>query len=193
MKVLILSTSPRKESNTLKVAKALDKLSQEKGHSTKVVNFENYDIPMVGQGALQKDALSDFQREFIEAMEWAQVIVLAAPEYNWTTSGQLINAIHQLGSREFAHVFDDKVFGLVGVSSGRGGRLPCVEMMMLINKMINFLDQYSVVSPRIFESHETQNNLDEEGNPKPDTVYLRGMIGFLDYTFVIAKRWFRED
>jgi chromate reductase len=192
MKVLILSTSPRKESNTLKIAKALEQLSQEKGHVTKLVNFEDYDIPMIGQGSLDKDNLTDFQSSLIGAMEWAQVIVLAAPEYNWMTSGQLINAIHQIGSKEFAHLFDNKVFSLVGVSAGRGGRLPCIELMMLVNKMINFLDQYSVVSPRIFESHETQNNVQEDGTLTPDTVYTRTVHLFLDYTFIIANRWFKE-
>lgn len=191
MKTLVLSTSPRKGSNTLKVAKALESLSQEKGQTTKLVNFENYDIPMVGQGSLDPENLSDFQRELIQAMEWAEVIIMAAPEYNWTTSGQLINAIHQLGGKDYGHVFDNKVFAFVGVSSGRGGRLPCIEMSTLVNKMINFLNKYSIVSPRILESHETQNNVDENGVPAPDTVYLRMMHAFLDYTFVMANRWFK--
>lgn len=190
MQTLVISTSPRKGSNSLRVAKALEHLSQEAGGKVKRLDFEAYDLPMVGQGSLKKDQLSGFQADLIENLVQAQVIILAVPEYNWTTSGQLINAIHQLGNPDFGHVFDNKLFALVGVSSGRGGRIPCVEMSTLLNKMISFLNKQSIVSPRIFESHETPHNLDDQGQLLSNELYNKGLRDFVAYTFRLAQRWF---
>ncbi|NJL13147.1 MAG: NAD(P)H-dependent oxidoreductase [Microscillaceae bacterium] len=190
MQTLVISTSPRKGSNSLRVANALAHLSQEAGGEVKSLDFEAYDLPLVGQGGLKKDQLSDFQAKLIESLTQAQVILLAVPEYNWTTSGQLINAIHQLGNPDFGHVFDNKLFALVGVSSGRGGRIPCLEMTTLLNKMISFLNKQSIVSPRIFESHETPQNLDEQGQLLSNELYNKGLRDFVAYTFRLAQRWF---
>lgn len=190
MHVTILSTSPRKDSNSLKAAKALAKLSEKAGHAVSLVSFENYDIPMVGQGNLHKDQLSDFQKILIEHWEKAQVVFMAIPEYNWITSGQLINAIHQLGSPDFGHLFDEKVFAMMGVSSGRGGRLPALELTTLLNKMISFLHKMSIVSPKIFESQETPHTVDPDGNLLQNPIYNQGIEDYVTYTFKIAERWF---
>lgn len=190
MNITVISTSPRKGSNTLKLSKALTKLFVQSGHEVKLYDFENYDIPMVGQGSLDPANLSEFQKGLVEAWSSAELVVFAAPEYNWTTSGQLINAVHQLGSPNFAHLFNDKVFAFAGVSAGRGGRLPAVELSMLFNKMINFLNQYSVVSPRLLESHETGKNLGNEGESQGNEAYDKACAAFVDYSLKIAERWF---
>ena len=192
MQVTVLSTSPRKGSNSLKAAKALTKLIEKAGHPVSLVHFEDYDIPMVGQGSLIKDNLSEFQKNLIQNWEQAQLVFIVAPEYNWMTSGQLINAIHQLGGADFGHLFDQKVFSMTGVSSGRGGRLPAIELMTLVNKMISFLNKTSVVSPKIFESQETPQTVDEDGNLLENSFYNKGIEEYVSYSLKIASQWFGE-
>lgn len=193
MKITVISTSPRKSSGSLVVAKAIAKQLDAMGQQEVILdNFEDYDIPMVGQGSVKVDDLTIFQSRLIKNWEKGQLIIFTIPEYNWFTSGQLINAIHQLGNDTFApKVFNDKVFAFVGVSVGRGGRMPAIEMTTLVNKMISFTNQQAVVSPKIFESHDTRKNLDEDGNFIGVEVYQKTMTDFLDYSVKITERWFR--
>lgn len=189
MKVAILSTSPRQDSNSLKVAKYLQSLFAAHESDTSLYDFREIDIPMVGRGSLDPENLSAFQQQLIKTWGEADLVVMAVPEYNWITSGELINALHQLGKKPFLELFDNKTFALVGVSSGRGGRQPCLEVSKIINKLIGFTSQASVVSPLYFESHDTGKNLEDDGTPTGNEIYTKGVIEFVDYTLRIARRW----
>ena len=192
MNIAIIATSPRKNSNSLRFSNYLQKIAQSTGYENiTVVDFHHFDIPSVGRGTVNKDALTDFQAELINAWTAADLIFFVTPEYNFTVNGDLLNALHQLGSRDFAHLFHDKVFALAGVSSGRGGKTPCLELTTVINKIINFSNQYSVVSPRIFESHETHKNLDENADSVGNLIYENGVKAFIDYSLEVTKRWIK--
>jgi chromate reductase, NAD(P)H dehydrogenase (quinone) len=196
MKINIISTSPRKESNSLKVAKYLQKQFSKKENAVENVvllnDFEACDVPNVGRGSLDKNKLTAFQKTLINHWQESELIVMVVPEYNWTTSAEIINLIHQIGNDDFKHLFNEKVFAFVGVSSGRGGRLPCLEMTTLVNKMISFTGQLSIVSPKLYESHETPKNLDADGNSLGNTIYENTMKDFTDYTLKIAQKWFSK-
>jgi len=190
MNIAIIATSPRKNSNSLRFSKYLQKvLSAEGFESTTVVDFHHFDIPSVGRGIINKDELTPFQSELIGAWEKADLVFFVSPEYNWTVNGDLLNALHQLGSKDFMHLFDNKVFALAGVSNGRGGKIPCLELTTVINKIINFTHQYSVVSPRIYESHETSSNLDEHSESTGNKIYEFTVKSFVEYAVAVAQRW----
>lgn len=189
MNIAIISTSPRKDSNSLKVARYIKSVLAEQEDDLSLFHFEEVDIPMVGRKKLDQENLSEFQQRLIKVWGEADLVIFTIPEYNWTTSGELINAMHQLGSKPFAELFNGKVFALVGVSSGRGGRRPCLEMNILINKLISFLNQYSILSPKIFESHDTGKNLDAEGVSTGNEIYEKGVKDFVNYTLRIATQW----
>jgi len=194
MKITIISASSRQNSNSVKVQQYLAQLLSQSGdHTVNCCDFENCDIPMVGRGKIDLNNLSDFQNDLISKWKEAELVLLVAPEYNWITSGELINALHQLGTTDFAFLFDNKVFGLVGVSSGRGGRRPGLELTTLLNKLISFLGKFSVVSPKIFESQETQKNLSDSGESLGNAVYEKGIDRYLQYTLSLANRWHRQD
>ena len=190
MNIAIIATSPRKNSNSLRFSKYLQKVLQTSDiQNTTIVDFHHFDIPSVGRGIINKEDLTDFQRELLTAWEKADLVFFVTPEYNFTVNGDLLNALHQLGSKDFAHLFHDKVFALAGVSAGRGGKTPCLELTTVINKIINFSNQYSVVSPRIFESHETHKNLDENADSVGNKIYEDGVKAFLDYSLEVTNRW----
>lgn len=190
MKVAVISTSPRQGSNSLKVAKYIQSQVLALGVSeVSIANFEEIDIPMVGRGSLDQDNLTPFQQNLLKVWGEADIVIFTVPEYNWITSGELINAMHQLGGSPFAHLFNNKVFAFAGVSSGRGGRMPCLEMTTLTNKLISFLYQHSIVSPKLFESHETGNNLTDNGESTGNKIYEKGVSDFVQYTLRIAKQW----
>ena len=190
MNIAIIATSPRQNSNSLRFSKYLQKITQSSGYEdVTVVDFHHFDIPSVGRGTINKGALTDFQAEFMGAWEKADLVFFVTPEYNFTVNGDLLNALHQLGSKDFAHLFHDKVFAFAGVSAGRGGKTPCLELTTVINKIINFSNQYSVVSPRIFESHETHKNLDENAESTGNKIYEDGVKAFVNYSLEVTKRW----
>jgi chromate reductase len=190
MNIAIISTSSRKNSNSLRFAKYIEHILVESGqHEVSIVNFEHYDIPFVGQGPVKKDELTPFQQELISTWEAADLVFFAMPEYNWTAPPQATNTIHQLGGPAFKHLFENKVFAMVGVSNGRGGRQPALDMTTVVSKIISFTNSFSIVSPKLYESHETDKNLDETGRFVGHEVYERTSRAFLDYTLTVAQRW----
>ncbi|MBD2700436.1 NAD(P)H-dependent oxidoreductase [Spirosoma sp. BT702] len=190
MKIALISTSSRPNSNSLRfVNYLLHVLAEEGQHEVSIVSFEKYDIPYVGQGTLQADKLTPFQQELISTWEAADLIIFAMPEYNWTAPPQATNTVHQLGGPVFKHLFDNKVFAMVGISNGRGGRQPALDMTTVVNKLISFTNSYSIVSPKLYESHETAVNLDAEGHFIGHEVYERTARAFLNYTLNVAQRW----
>jgi chromate reductase, NAD(P)H dehydrogenase (quinone) len=189
MHIAIISGSPRPKSNSMRFARFLETTLTKLDHKVSIINFEKQDIPLVGEGNLKPDQLSTFQQKLINAWDEAALVFFVIPEYNWITSPQFINALHQIGVKEFNHLFDNKVFALAGVSNGRGGRMPAVEMTTMVNKLINFLDKQSIVSPRLYESHETDKNLDEKGEVLGNKTYEKTATAFVEYSLKMAARW----
>lgn len=190
MHIALIATSSRPNSNSLRFVKYLNHLLTESNqHTVQIVTYEQYDIPFVGQGNLNPDALTPFQQELTAAWATADLIVFALPEYNWTAPAQATNTIHQLGTPAFKHLFTDKVFAMVGISNGRGGRQPALDMGTVVNKLISFTNSYSIVSPKLYESHETDKNLDIDGQFIGHDVYERTVRSFVDYTLTVAQRW----
>jgi chromate reductase, NAD(P)H dehydrogenase (quinone) len=192
LKISIISASPRKASNSLRVAQRIKQILEHKNlQEISICDFENYDIPAVGQGDLDQDQLTDFQQKLIDTWAAGELIIFVVPEYNWNTAPQLINAIDQLGGKPFEYLFNEKVFAFCGVSSGRGGRMPALQMTTLFNKIISFTNQYAIVSPKIYESHETAKNVDEHGNSLGNSFYDKPLEQFIDYSIIIAQKFLR--
>ena len=117
MNIAIIATSPRQNSNSLRFSKYLQKVLQTSDYQdVTVVDFHHFDIPSVGRGSVNKQDLTAFQAELIGAWEKADLVFFVTPEYNFTVNGDLLNAFHQLGSKDFAHLFNNKVFAFAGVS-----------------------------------------------------------------------------
>lgn len=192
MKIAIISSSPRVASNTLRFCNFVRTILEEHGeHEVTVVDFAHYDLPYVGTTWLKPDTLTSFQQEFISAWGGADLVFFASPEYNWTATPQILNAFHSLGVPAFKHLFEDKIFAMAGVSNGRGGRQPALDMTTVLNKVISFTTSFSIVSPKLYESHETDKNLDANGLFIGNEVYDRTVRAFVDYTLTVAQRWNR--
>ncbi len=190
MKIAIIATSPRANSNTLRFGKFLQHILLETDeHDVTLIDFAHYDLPWVGTGSVKPDTLTPFQEAFTTAWGEADLVFFASPEYNWTATPQIINAFHTLGGPGFKVLFDNKVFAMAGTSNGRGGRQPALDMTTVLNKVISFTNNYSVISPKMYESHETDKNLDADGRFIGHEVYDRTVRAFVDYTLTVAHRW----
>lgn len=189
MNISIISGSARANNNTLRVAKALAMRIQQLGHTANLVDFVSYDIPLINQGEINADNFTPFQQQLATSMANADAILIITPEYNWSTTPEILNWLHRFGERRFANLFQHKVFATVGVSTGKGGKAPALHLHSILNKIISFTNLDSVVSSRIFESHFTKEVLDEHGKSLGNPMFDAGLNDFIDYTLRITARW----
>ncbi|MCC7299125.1 MAG: NAD(P)H-dependent oxidoreductase [Bacteroidia bacterium] len=189
--IAILTGSSRTHSKSSSVSKAIKRICMAHGVDSNDIflpDFTQYDIPFHNGGDLHKDHLSPFQKSVYEAMSKAQIIFIVSPEYNWFPSAEIINLINQFGSREFQDCWEKKLFATCGVSSGRGGRIPSVQLSYVVNKLINVMDLHSMVSAKMFESQFTSQVLDAEGNSLGNAEYDKGIEKFVAYNLEMAKK-----
>ncbi|MCU0421350.1 MAG: NAD(P)H-dependent oxidoreductase [Bacteroidia bacterium] len=187
--VCIISGSARAQNNTLRVAKALQKQYEKLNHKVDLVDFRTYDIPLINQGPVDRNNLTVFQKGLVDAMYNASLIIVITPEYNWSTTPEILNWLHRFGDRNFKDLFDEKVFASVGVSTGKGGKVPALHINSILSKIISFTDLNAIVSSKIFESHFTKEVIDEDGNLLGNEAFNAGLADFIQYTNRITNRW----
>ncbi len=190
--ISILSGSSRKNSNTLRVAKAIQKQLLSKQQESIVIDFHGYDIPNFNQENMNNNELSEWMSRVQHAMSHSELIFVLSPEYNWLPSAEMIQFINQTTSSHFGTMWENKTFAIVGTSSGRGGRLPAIHLSNAINKIISVFNYHSIVSAKIFESQFTPNALDENGNSIGNSEYDKGLTQFVDYSLSISHRFSKK-
>lgn len=189
--ITILSGSPRKNSNTLKLAKAIRHILQEQepNEEVNIIDYSGFDIPSASQGTVDPNNLSQWQSELYEYTSKARVVFVLTPEYNWFPSAEIIQTIHVMASRHFQSMWDNKIFATAGVSNGRGGRMPAVQLSYAINKIINVFNFESLVGAKMFESQFTDKALDENGQSLGNVEFMNGLKAFVDFNMKLSARW----
>lgn len=189
--VTILSGSPRKNSTTLRVAKGIKNVILENypQEEVSVIDFNGYDIPSMNVKNMNVNDLSPWQQEMYDAMSQSHLIFVLTPEYNWFPSAEIIQMIHTTTSSPFKAMWDNKVFATCGVSNGRGGRMPAVQLGYTINKIISVFNYESFVSSKMFESQFSDKALDHDGNSLGNEEYMKGLKAFVDSGMKMSQRW----
>ncbi len=191
MQICIISGSARANNNTHRVSLAIELLLKA-NHEISVIDFKEFDIPSLAQGGLKTNALTQFQQNLIDSLFKAEVVVMVSPEYNWSATPEILNMLNLVPNKPFDQIFNNKVFAFVGVSTGKGGKVPALQMMQIVNKLISFSNNDSIVSSRIFEAHFVKEVLNESGESLGNPMFDKGLNDFCDYTIRIANRWFAK-
>lgn len=189
MQICIISGSARANNNTHRVSLAIELLLNA-NHEISVIDFKEFDIPSLAQGGLKTNALTPFQQNLIDSLFKAEVVIMVSPEYNWSATPEILNMLNLVPNKPFDQIFNNKVFAFVGVSTGKGGKVPALQMMQIVNKLISFSNNDSIVSSRIFEAHFVKEVLNENGESLGNPMFDKGLNDFCDYTIGIANRWF---
>ncbi len=189
MQICIISGSARANNNTHRVSLAIELLLKA-NHEISVIDFKEFDIPSLAQGGLKTNALTPFQQNLIDSLFKAEVVIMVSPEYNWSATPEILNMLNLVPNKPFDQIFNNKVFAFVGVSTGKGGKVPALQMMQIVNKLISFSNNDSIVSSRIFEAHFVKEVLNESGESLGNPMFDKGLNDFCDYTIRIANRWF---
>lgn len=185
MNITIISGSARKGNNTLRVALAIQKLVEQ----AQIIDFQQYDIPNFNEDFADKGEETAFQKELIGAIDKSDLLFVLTPEYNWFPSAEVINMVHQLATNDYKHIFDEKVIAPVGVSAGRGGRMPAVQLGYVFNKIIGFFKLNSITSPHSFEAQEVVKCIDADGNLLDNEMFNKGFKLFVEHSLKVAQRW----
>jgi chromate reductase len=191
MRIGIISGSARHGSNTWRVAMAIRRIAMTAGIDQNDIlcpDFTQFDIPFSNVGDLEKNHLTVFQQSVYDCMAKSALLFILSPEYNWFPSAEIINLINQFGNRSFTECWEGKLFATCGISSGRGGRIPAVQLTYVINKLINVMDLHSLVSPKVFESQFTSKVLDMEGNSLGNGEYDAGLEKFVNYNLGLLHK-----
>ena len=133
--VLGVSGSLRREStNTRLLGLALDLATVRGAQVTRAIIG---DIPLFDED-LEQAGWPDEARRFYEAVRSADVVLVATPEYNYSVSGALKNAI-DWASRD-GNAWSTKVVAVMGVSGGSIGtaraQLALRQIMVAVNAVV---------------------------------------------------------
>jgi chromate reductase len=189
MNVAIISGSSREDNNTIRLALAMASLFEEANCTCSIVDFKAYDIPFIHEGDITHEGKSAFQTNLIRSINEANLVITLSPEYNWFPSAELVNMIHQLGTREFAYLFENKVFAFAGVSSGKGGRLPAMQLSNVFEKIISYFHVHSITSPKKFEGHYIHQEIDVDGKFIGTDAFKAATKRFVDYNLQLAVKF----
>ena len=175
LKVLAISGSLRKNSYNTAALRAAQELAPE-GMTIEIASiadipFYNADVQALGIPAPVK-ALADQIRA-------ADAVLIASPEYNYSTSGVLKNTIDWL-SRVPQQPFAGKPVAMVGASMGLLG---AARAQYHLRQTFVFLDALPVNKPEVFIA-QAQNRFDAEGRLTDEPTR-----GFLSQLLVSLAAW----
>jgi chromate reductase len=116
--------------------------------------------------------------ELRAAVEAADALLLATPEYNRGTSGVLKNAIDWLSRPALASVLRWKPVAIMGASSGRGGTRRAQQQVRdaLLFPGAIVLEQPEVAVPIAWERFDPDLNLTDENAGAVVTELLTGLV-----------------
>jgi chromate reductase len=179
--ILIVSGTNRPGSNTVKIARIV-----ERHYRDAAVSAELYDLENLPRDLFLPAAYGQKPPEFVAIQE--KVLASAGmhivlPEYNGSYPGVLKYFIDML---KFPESFDRKPAAFVGVANGQWGALRAVEQMQLV-----FGYRHAHVYPeRVFVS-DVARKLDANGNltdPAMNDRLVKQVRGFAAYAGLFVRK-----
>lgn len=166
--VILLSGSPRKNSNTVDVLKVCAEEIEKNGLSTKILSLRGMKIQscIACNKCVEKGncVLKDGLDEIIDEIRKADGFIPAAPVYFGTARGDIMAALQRIGkvSRGTDQFLSWMVGGPIAVARRGGQTLTIQEMAMVfpINNMIMVGSNYWNM---VFALEEGTSSADEEG------------------------------
>ena len=166
--VILLSGSPRKNSNTVEVLNECAKQIEKNGLSTEIVSLRGMEIQSCIACLKCREegncVLKDGLDEIIEKIRQADGFIPAAPVYFGTARGDIMSALQRIGyvSRGTDKFLSWMVGGPIAVGRRAGNSLTIQEMSMFfpINEMIMIGSDYWNI---VYALEEGTASSDSEG------------------------------
>ena len=156
MKIAVVVGTIRRGRQSIKVGNYLiEELNKREGVEAALVDLEELDVPMLWERRhwMEEDEIPAGLTRYKEQIDWADGVVLVAPEYNGGYPAVLKNVLDALYSE-----YKWKPFGLCCVSAGYGGYTVISQLREVINRF------QGIVVPATFMARNASKSFDEEGN-----------------------------
>src|SRR3989338_10591742 len=136
LKVLAISGSLRSESYNRKALQVAKEIAIDLGAEVTELDLRELDLPIYDKD-IQDQGLPESVRKLKKTVESTDVLMIASPEYNYSVSGALKNAI-DWASRG-GNSLNGKVAAVFGASTGRFGALRGQFQLRQILASVNVL------------------------------------------------------
>jgi chromate reductase len=141
-RILGFAGSLRKDSYNRALLHAARELAAEEGIDVEI--FEIDGIPPYNQDA--EEAMPDVVRDFKRGIEQADAVLLVTPEYNYSVSGVLKNAIDWASRPSGANSFNDKPVAIMGATIGALGT---ARAQYHLRQMLVYVNAYPLNQPEV--------------------------------------------
>lgn len=144
LNVLAISGSLRRDSYNRKALQIAKRMAAETGAVVTEFDLKENSLP-VYDGDIEAQGLPESAQKLKQAVEAADVILIASPEYNHSVSSALKNAI-DWASRK-GNSWDGKFAAIFGVSSGRFGT---VHGQIHLRRILQEVNVLVLPKPEVF-------------------------------------------
>lgn len=171
MKVGIISGSHRQNSQSLRVAKWIEKRLSQMGITQRmsIIELATANLPLWDEGLWSgEERWKKIWGSYSQDLTTCDAFVVVAPEYGGMVPPALKNLFLLASNQEFAH----KPALIVGVSAGRSGTYPVAELRMSSykNTRICYLPDHMILREveGLFQADEPANKFETETRARLD-------------------------
>jgi chromate reductase len=93
MKILLFAASLRKGSINKKLLHLIARLVVEQGNEIEIIDFSDFNVPLYNGDFENSFGIPDGAKKFIQIIQMVNGVIIASPEYNYSTPGTLKNLI----------------------------------------------------------------------------------------------------
>lgn len=141
--VLAISGSLRRDSYNRKALHVAKRFAVEAGANVEEVDLKELNLPMY-DGDLEAEGFPESVKQLKDAVEQADVLLIASPEYNHSISAALKNAIDWLSRGK--NSLDGRVAAIFGVSMGLLGT---ARAQFHLRQILEALNVFMVPQPQV--------------------------------------------
>jgi chromate reductase len=156
LNVVALSGSLRKESYNRKALKIAKEIAEKNGAIVREVDLKLLNLPMFDEDF--EFPTPNVVKQLTDEFRWADVVMIASPEYNHSVSGALKNAIDWISRNK--ETLKGKWAIIFGVSSGNFGT---IRAQAHLRHILDTLDVYIIPKPEVLIG-PAKDKFDDRGN-----------------------------
>lgn len=160
MKIVVFSSSIRKERKSTYIAKALvQSINDNSDHTAELIDLAKVRLPMMEQVERKTKNIPSVVRELGEKLNTADAMIFVTPEYNGSYAPALKNAVDYYSKAYYAR----KVIGTCAVSAGSfGGMRAALQIQQLILALRGYPNPQMLLVPNVEDALDADGKIINE-------------------------------
>jgi len=172
MNIEIISGSPRKNSESARVATFLQNLLQKTtNHNVGLIDVRDWNIGLLQQVYRTVEDAPDELKPLAQRMFAANAFILVTPEYNGSYSPAMQNLLDHFPKQS------RKPFGIVTASPGAmGGMRSSQQLLLLVPALFGIPSPHMLIIPFVDKKFDANGNLTDETFEKPVNNFIKEFL-----------------